>query len=248
MHATVVGASARGRENRPWPRPIRETPESARSLSVSFARGLPRVFPPNPKIPPGKAQKTAFMLTEPSIDRNRLTGTGDPFAGGMGARSRWPTSAGSRCTAPGFSLVELLTVLGLLGLALAVVTPSMADLYRRRATQHAANEFITTHRLTRSAALRLGRVTELHIDPARGNFWIEADTGQGIGARDTLTSVRWVGVSGVSLSSDRTTLCFDLRGLPTARGACEAADAVVIFSQGDRSDTVRISALGKVLR
>ena len=149
----------------------------------------------------------------------------------------------------GFTLVELITVLSLFGVAFAVVVPPFATLARRRATQVASHRFIATHTLARSTAVRFGRAAELHIDASNGRFWIEVDTSQAGGGADTLGSMRHVMPIGrLTMTSDRAVLCFDSRGLPTNRGPCEAADATVVFSHEDEADTVKITALGRALR
>ncbi len=148
----------------------------------------------------------------------------------------------------GYTLVELMTVLVLAGLAGAIAGPPLASTYERTATRAARDQFVSTHSLARSMAVRYGRVAELHIDAAGARFWVEVDTSS-IGGMNARVGVRKdLSAAKVLLTSDRSMLCFDVRGLPTARGACEAADATLIFSVEGKADTVKISALGKVLR
>ena len=146
----------------------------------------------------------------------------------------------------GYTLMELMVVLVLTGLALAIVTPPMAEAVRRTQTQVAADEFITRHGLARAVAIRFGRLSEVHIDATNGRFWVEVDTSQAGGVKDTIGVVRRL--DRVTISSDRTLLCFDSRGLPSTRGSCESADATIVFYQESTTDTVKITALGKILR
>ncbi len=148
----------------------------------------------------------------------------------------------------GYSLLELITVLVLTGLAAAIATPPLASTYKRTATRTARDQFVSAHSLARSMAVRYGRVAELRIDAANTRFWVEVDTSSigGMNARVGVT--KDLNAAKVLLTSDRSILCFDVRGLPTTRGACEAADATIIFSVEGKADTVKITALGKVLR
>jgi hypothetical protein len=135
----------------------------------------------------------------------------------------------------------------LVGLSVSLVSLSLADAVRRSGPQLAADQFVTAYWLARSAAARYGRVAELHIDVAAGRFWVEVDTARLGGVTDTIGTVRNV-PQAVSLTSNRSMVCFEPRGLPTTRGSCEAANATVVFTQDGKSDTVKVTTLGKVLR
>jgi len=148
----------------------------------------------------------------------------------------------------GFTLTELIVVLILAGVAMAIVSPSLGRAFRRTGVRAAVDEFASTHSLARAAAVRYGRVAELHIDAGNGRFWVEVDTSTAGGVKDTVGVVKYVSSHGVSVTSNRTILCFDGRGLPTTRGSCQAADATLVFSSGGRTDSVTVSALGRVFR
>lgn len=148
----------------------------------------------------------------------------------------------------GFTITELMIVLVLGGIAVAIATPSLSTAFRRTGLRAATDEFVSTHALTRSAAVRHGRTAELHIDNSSGRFWVEVDTGTTSVMKDTVGVLKDVTTKNVSLNSNRAVICFDSRGLPTTRGSCEAADATIIFSSGSRVDTVTVTALGRVLR
>jgi prepilin-type N-terminal cleavage/methylation domain-containing protein len=149
----------------------------------------------------------------------------------------------------GFTLVEVIIVLFLLGLVAAMGAPKLSAELHRRTTQLAADQLVTAHSLTRATALRYGRVAQLHIDAAASRFWVDVDTSaNGIGQRATIWYVRNPAQAGLVVTSNRSLLCFDARGLPLVGGACESGDATVIFTVLDRADTVRTAALGKILR
>jgi hypothetical protein len=108
---------------------------------------------------------------------------------------------------------------------------------------------VLTHSLTRSTAIRYGRVAQLHIDAPTRRFWIDVDTSaNGIGQRATIAYVRDVSTIGLQMTSTRTLLCFDARGIASTLGSCEPGDAKVVFTDGPKADTVVTTALGKVLR
>lgn len=147
----------------------------------------------------------------------------------------------------GFSLVELLVVMAIIGLLAMIAAPSFSDALHERATSAASDQFVMAHGLARSTALRYGRVSQLHVDGAAARFWIDVDT-SGKGERGLVTYTRSVEREGLTMTSDRALLCFDPRGLSSTAGTCEPGNATLIFAFADKVDTVRITALGKVLR
>ena len=146
----------------------------------------------------------------------------------------------------GFTLIEMLIVITVMGVLVAVLMPSMVKSFRQRATRGWVDRLAMTHSLARATAIRFGRVAELHIDAANGRFWVEVDT-SGTGIRDTVGIMNAM-AGQVTMSSDRSLLCFDSRGLTTTRNACESGDALVQFSMAGRTDTFQTTVLGKVLR
>lgn len=149
----------------------------------------------------------------------------------------------------GFTAIDVVVTTGLLGVVTAFGAPELQDALRRRTIQSAADQFTTAHSLARATAIRYGRVAQLHIDPAARRFWVEVDTSANdVGQRATVWYDRTLTDPGVQVSSDRTLLCFDARGLALDINPCEAGDAQVVFTALQASDTVRTTVLGKVLR
>lgn len=150
---------------------------------------------------------------------------------------------------PGFTLIEAIMVASVIGIVAATGGPKISAAIQRRTTASAADQFVLTHSLTRSTALRFGRVAQLHLDAAAQTFWVEVDTSaNAIGQRATIANVRYVSDYGLHMTSNRALLCFDARGLASTMGSCESGDARVIFSDGVVADTVTVTILGKVLR
>ncbi len=146
----------------------------------------------------------------------------------------------------GFTLVEMLIVLTVMGVIVAVAMPSMVTAFRQRATRGAVDRLAMAHSLARATAIRFAQVAELHIDAANTRFWVELDT-SGTGIRDTVGLMTDL-AGQVTMTSTRSLLCFDSRGLTTTRNACESGDALVQFSLQGRTDTFQTTVLGKVLR
>jgi prepilin-type N-terminal cleavage/methylation domain-containing protein len=149
----------------------------------------------------------------------------------------------------GFTMIEAILVVAVLAIVAAMGAPTLSTALQRRTTASAADQFVVTHSLTRSTALRFGRVAQLHIDAAAQRFWVDVDTSaNGIGQRATIANVRYVTDNGLHMTSNRALLCFDARGIASTLGSCESGDAKVIFSDGAMADTVTTTILGKVLR
>jgi len=149
----------------------------------------------------------------------------------------------------GFTLIEMLLTAILLAALAAIALPGFAASRTRMVTRHAVDEFRSAHSLARSIAIRNGRVTELHIDAANGRFWLQLDTTfAGTGVMDTIGVVKDISIEKLTMTSTRSYVCFDARGLATRANNCPAGDATVVFSRGSYADTVNTTALGKVLR
>ena len=149
----------------------------------------------------------------------------------------------------GFTMIESLMVVSIIGLVAAIGGPKVSSALQRRTTASAADQFVVAHSLTRSTALRYGRVAQLHVDVTGQRFWVDVDTSaNGIGQRATIANIRYVSDAGLHMASNRALLCFDARGIASTAGSCESGDAKVIFSDGVVADTVATTMLGKALR
>ncbi len=154
----------------------------------------------------------------------------------------------SRARDAGFTLLEILIVLVVAGGLLVIATRPISRELRSAKTRSAVNQFTSIHGLARATAVRYGRTAELHIDAANAQFWVEVDTSRAGGVTDTAGTIHGVGSPQFAMTSNRSLVCFDGRGLATTVGPCEAGDLIVTFSLGGRSDTVTASLLGKILR
>lgn len=149
----------------------------------------------------------------------------------------------------GQTTVDLIVVLIVFSAMAGTAFPKMFKHQAKYAVRHAADEFVSLYQTARTVALRSGRVAQVRIDPDNDRFWVEVDTSLArIGITDTIGSVRHLSESKVTLSSTKTLLCFDGRGLATPVWDCPDADATLIFSRSVHADTVRTTLTGKVLR
>ena len=149
----------------------------------------------------------------------------------------------------GFTVIDVIVTTGLLGVVTAFGAPELQDALRRRVVQSAADQFTTAHSLARATAIRYGRAAQLHIDAAARRFWVEVDTSaDNVSQRATVWYERSLTDPGLQMSSDRSVLCFDARGLALDVAPCQGGDAQVVFRVIDAADTVRTTVLGKVLR
>ncbi len=143
----------------------------------------------------------------------------------------------------GFTLAELMMVVVLVVIAVSIAGPPVYAAFLRSSAKSAVTEFEATQETARRLARQYGRTVELRIDAANAKYWIRADTTIGGGPMLRMAGRSVPGY----LSSDRSILCYDGRGLPTTEGVCEAPDATVVFTFPNRTETVRLSPLGAVL-
>ena len=146
----------------------------------------------------------------------------------------------------GFTMLELVIALTFMAIMMLIAMPKIV--VQRQAAQRrmATRQFVSAHSLTLATAVQYGRTAELHVDAPGRRFWLEVDTGQTSGISDTIRMVQLT--PDLTMSTDRTILCFDARGLASTAGACEPGNAIVTFAVPGKTDTVRFTALGEELR
>ncbi len=151
----------------------------------------------------------------------------------------------------GFSLFEVLLVVVIMSVLLSIAAPS-PEQRDRRIVRLAADQYASAHKLARATGIRYGSMGELHVDAARGRYWIEVDT-SGTGLTDTIGVVRDLTRDGIAIKTTWVLVCFDGRGLPdlreNSRGeACESTEGLAIFSRRNNADTLEVTTMGKVVR
>jgi prepilin-type N-terminal cleavage/methylation domain-containing protein len=77
----------------------------------------------------------------------------------------------------GFTLLELIMVLGLVGVLLAMAAPSLRGFMASRKTADAAAQVLALTQLAGSRAVAQGSVYRLNIDAPTGTYWLSSQQG-----------------------------------------------------------------------
>lgn len=109
----------------------------------------------------------------------------------------------------GFTLVEVLIVLAILGLSAGVALPPLLDWASDSRQTGGVGEVLRVVHSVRTTALLEGRATELTVDPTTGKYWItSADSDRPLGAFQQFT----LGDAELAATAPRLTLRWDARG------------------------------------
>jgi prepilin-type N-terminal cleavage/methylation domain-containing protein len=167
-------------------------------------------------------------------------------------RSRGSAQDPQRCwrdDRAGFSLIEVLIAILLVALVYAVAVPSLASTRVRAAVHNSKHVVLSSISLARSSAIRFGRPAVLVLDSRGDRIWVEVDTALVAGGpKDTLNLVDLGQELDVDLKSNRSSVCFNGRGIGTTGAACPWAGGLIIVSSGSQADTVLLSPVGRVVR
>jgi prepilin-type N-terminal cleavage/methylation domain-containing protein len=152
-------------------------------------------------------------------------------------------------TQKGVSLLEIIVVMVIASVIVGMGAPKVSGALRQRSVTSAADQFLLAHSFARSTGIRYGRVAQLHIDASTARAWVDVDTSANrVGQRATISSVRRLSSNGVTMSSNRSIVCFDARGVATTGGVCEAGNLAITFTDVDKSASVTSTVLGKIVR
>ena len=92
----------------------------------------------------------------------------------------------------GFTLLELMTVLGLMALLMGLVLPGLLHSWERESNRATLREFTTTLRTARSEAVTRGLTVRLFLDLKTGRYRLEGSNLQGALMGVSLTDARLV--------------------------------------------------------
>ena len=140
----------------------------------------------------------------------------------------------------GFSLVELLIVIVLIGLITALVAPRIGSVIDRRNIFGARVAITTLNAKARAVAVQRGRPVALARD---GNTFLILARRPLTGALDTVDRQNLYEAFKVTIGASRDTLLYDPRGL----GLQNSTSSFYVMRSG-YADTVRIGAIGGLIR
>lgn len=134
----------------------------------------------------------------------------------------------------GFTLLELLVVVTMVGILLAIAVPRTRAELDRTVVRSAAVDVRTTLGLARTLALSSHAIVTVDVDEARGMLRIRHGT--------DVVMRRGVGSAhGVRLTSTRDSLAYDPYGM--GRGASNLS---ILVRKGVAVETVFVSRLGRI--
>ncbi len=143
----------------------------------------------------------------------------------------------------GFSLIEILTVMVMVGIIVAMGIPKFGNTLARQDVRGARVLITTLHSRAKNAAISRSRTTRLAI---RNGYFLTLSANPITGVVDTVggrgdsVAARY-GVTYSVVPSTRDTLVFDPRGL-----GAEATSTTIYVSKSGFADTITISPLGRI--
>lgn len=150
----------------------------------------------------------------------------------------------------GFTLIEIMLVIVILGVASAIALPSVGRMRVTASVHNARETVISTIGLARATAIRYGRPSVMRLDSDTDRIWVEVDTstaGNG-GTRDTLGMFDFATSFGVDLNANRQVYCFNSRGVGTTNAVCTQWGLAVVLSLADKADTVAVNEVGRIAK
>ena len=145
----------------------------------------------------------------------------------------------------GFSLLEVLTVMVMVGIMVSLAIPRFGTTLARQSVRGARNSIVSMQAKARASAISRGRRTAFAI--AGGRLAIMSQnpvtgTVDVVGRTIDTVTTRF-GVTLAFNPTTRDTLVFDARGL-----GIETSSTTIIISKGGFADTITFGQLGRVLR
>ena len=138
----------------------------------------------------------------------------------------------------GFTLLEMLMVIILIGVATAVVVPPLGRALDRVAVDEAAERYAALHETARQMAIARGRHARVELDSTRREAVLALR--RTATAWDTL-EVQSLGRA--ALSASRTMVTFSPLGIGFG-----ASNTSIVFTAGMAAETVTVSRTGRLRR
>ncbi len=151
--------------------------------------------------------------------------------------------SGPRKRAAGFSLVELVVLLSVVGIMMALTAVSVCGYYRRAAAERAAQLFAQDLDLARSRASRNRRAVVIRFYEGSLRYEVEDQaTGTDLVVRRFGTNAD-IDFTGVTLEFTGDSVVFNPRGIADLSGALGALGTAT-FSSGAETYTVSFNSMG----
>lgn len=140
----------------------------------------------------------------------------------------------------GFTLIEMLIVMTLIGVVSAFSVPRVANTLRREAARSARREIATQVMRARNAAAQRGCRATLHINSSSDRVWVTVckTTGTGVDTIGTITDVATRYKVNMIATADSLPFAANSLGLGTATIA-------VAFARGTYWVTMAITPVGR---
>src|SRR4051794_17056693 len=74
----------------------------------------------------------------------------------------------------GFTLIELIFVLAIIGIVMAVIAPDFRGFIAGQSSRNAANKLVALARHARAQSIGDGSVYRLNVDTSKNEFWLDA--------------------------------------------------------------------------
>lgn len=142
----------------------------------------------------------------------------------------------------GYSFVELLTTLAVIGIGASIATPALSGYVESVRSQQAMNHVVADISYARIMAVEEGRKSAIRM-AADGAYTIERLTSTGTWETVRTENLR-ADYPGVTVSGDGMTLEFSSRGLVTSLGT----EGKLRIATNSSADSIFVSPAGRVYR
>lgn len=140
----------------------------------------------------------------------------------------------------GFTLIEMLIVVTIIGIVSGFGLPRMNELMKRESTRSARREVVTLVSRARNTAAQRGCRSTLHISASTDQVWVTSCKLTGTG-RDTIGTVL------NTLTRYKVLLAADADSLPFAANSLGLGTGTIsfTFTRDSYSNTMRVSSVGR---